>query len=153
MIRIAALLVASGIAGCGGAAARWIDDAASRSAQVDALLREGQLARARSLLEALVALPVPASVAEQDRRAVLQDAYARLSLVALRSGAAADAKRYADAGLALGEHRDVFTSALRTMRGRAEEALGNDAEAARDYEAAQVIAELLLQASLGGGDR
>jgi hypothetical protein len=153
MTRVAVLLVACSIAGCGGAAAPWIDGAASTNAQVDAFLREGQPARARALLDGFVSRPAPASVAEQDRRAVLQDAYARLSLVALSGGAAAEARRYADAGLALGEHRDVFTSTLRTMRGRAQEALGNDAEAVRDYQAAQVIAELLLQASLDGGDR
>ena len=47
--------------------------------------------------------------------------------------------------------RDVFTSALRTSRGRAHEALGQDAEAARDYEAAQMVAEALLQEALAGG--
>jgi hypothetical protein len=59
--------------------------------------------------------------------------------------------RYADAGLGLGETRDVFASSLRTLRGRAHEALGQDAEAARDYEAAQIVAEALLQEALSGG--
>jgi hypothetical protein len=102
------------------------------------------------MLEQLVSRPAPASVASGDRRAVLQDAYARLAIIALAEHAAAQAIRDADAGLALGEGRDVFTATLRTLRGRAAEALGNDAEAARDYEAAQLIDEALLQGALSG---
>lgn len=150
MIRIALLAMTGAVLACGGTAARWVDEAASTNAQVDASLRDGQLARARWLLEQLVSRPTPANVSDGDRRAVLQDAYARLAAVALREGSPARAIRHADAGLALGERRDVFTATLRTLRGRAEEALGNDAAAARDYEAAQTIDEVLLQAALSG---
>jgi tetratricopeptide (TPR) repeat protein len=150
MMRLALFAIAGTILGCGGAAARWVDDAAAIHAQVDASLREGQLARARSLLEQFVSRPAPASVAGGDRRAVLQDAWGRLALVALREGSPAQALRYADAGLALGEDRDVFSATLRTLRGRAGEALGRDADAARDYEAAQIIDEALLAAALSG---
>lgn len=150
MTRIALLATIGAVLACGGAAARWIDDAASTNAQVDASLRDGQLGRARSLLEQLVSRPAPATVSNGDRRAVLQDAYARLAAVALREESPAQAIRYADAGLALGERVDVFTATLRTLRGRAHEALRNDAEAVRDYEAAQMIDEALLQAALSG---
>jgi hypothetical protein len=150
MMRIALLVVGGTILGCGGAAARWVDDAASTNAQVDASLRDGQLARARSLLEQLVSRPTPANVSDGDRRAVLQDAYARLAFVALGEKGPANAIRYADAGLALGERHDLFTATLRAVRGRAEEALGNDSAAVRDYEAAQIIDEALLEAALSG---
>jgi len=150
--RVAALLLlaAVALAGCGGPAARWIDEAAAAHAQADAFVRGGEPARAARVLDELVSRPVPAGVAAQDRRAVLQDAYARLAGLALGQRAPAQALRYAEAGLALGEARDVFTSALRTSRGRAHEGLGQDAEAARDYEAAQVVAEALLQQALSG---
>jgi hypothetical protein len=150
MTRIALFALAGTLLGCGGDAARWIDDAASTNERADASLREGQLPRARAMLEHLVSQPAPASVAEADRRAVLQDAYARLAIIALAMHAPAQAIRDADAGLALGERRDVFTATLRTLRGRAAEALGNDAQAVRDYEAAQLIDEALLQGALSG---
>lgn len=150
MMRLAPIAIAAMVLGCGGAAARWVDDAASTHAQVDASLRDGQPARARSLLEQLVSRPAPPEVDGGDRRAVLQDAWARLALVALREGSPAQAIQYADSGLALGEEGDVFTATLRTLRGRAEEALGRDADAARDYQAAQIIDEALLEAALSG---
>jgi hypothetical protein len=148
------LLAAGAISGCGGAAARWIEDAAGAHAQADALVRGGQRGAAVRVLEELVSRPVPAQVASQDRRAVLQDAYARLADLALGEGNPEEALRYADAGLALGGGLEVLTSALRTFHGRAHEALGRDAEAARDYEAAQIVAEALLRDALpGGGSR
>ncbi len=150
MMRIALLALAGTLLACGGDAARWIDDAASINQQADASLREGQLPRARAVLEQLVSRPAPASVAGGDRRAVLQDAYARMAIIALAGHAPEQAIRDANAGLALGERRDVFTATLRALRGRAAEALGNDAEAARDYEAAQIIDEALLQGALSG---
>jgi hypothetical protein len=150
MRRIALLALAGTLLGCGGDAARWIEGAAFTNEQADASLREGQLPRARAVLEQLVTRPAPASVADGDRRAVLQDAYARLAVIALAEHAPAQAIRDADAGLALGERRDVFTATLRTLRGRAGEALGKDAEAARDYEAAQLIDEALLEGALSG---
>ena len=136
------LLVACAAAGCGGPAGRWVDEAAAAHAQADALVRGGEPGRAARVLEELVSRPVPAQVAAQDRRAVLQDAYARLAALALEQREPAQALRPA---------RDVFTCALRTLRGRAHEALGQDAEAARDYEAAQMVAEALLQEALVGG--
>ncbi len=128
-MRAALLLLLLGLAGCDGAAARFIDTAHDAHAQVDALVRGGDPGGAARLLEDLVARPVPSGISSQDRRVVLQDAYARR-------------------GLALGEEHDVFAGSLLTLRGHAHEALGRDAEAARDYEAAQRIAEELLDKAL-----
>jgi hypothetical protein len=151
MKTVALAFLAAAIAGCGGAAARWVDGAAAAHARADALVRGGQSDAAARVLVELVSRPVPARVAAQDRRAVLQDVYARLADLALAGGKPEEALRYADDGLALGEGRSVFTSALRTLRGRAEESLGRDAAAARDYEAAQIVAEALLRDALAGG--
>jgi tetratricopeptide (TPR) repeat protein len=150
-MRCALAIVAAALAGCGGAASRWIDDAASAHARADALAGGGDRESAIRVLEQVVAQPAPGRGSEQDRRTVRQDAYLRLADLALAAGDPARALRYADAGLALGEGRDVFTSSLRTFRGRAHEALGRDADAARDYEAAQIVAEALLQAALTDG--
>jgi len=137
--------------GCGGGATRWIGDGWRAHAEADALERSGDLQRAGDLLQDLVSRPVPAGVAPQDVRAVLQDTYARLADLALKRGKPADALHSADAGLQLGEAQDVFVSSLRAFRGRALEALGRDAEAAREYEAAQAIAEALLSEALVDG--
>jgi hypothetical protein len=151
-MRIALLLLFAGsVAACGGLAAQFIDDAREANARADALLRSGDSGRAAQVLQEVVSRPVPAELAAQDRRAVLQDVYARLAELALGDGKSSQALRLADAGLALGEERDVFAVSLRTLHGRANQGLGRDTAAARDYEAAQVIAEALLEAALGGG--
>ncbi len=146
------LLLAAGLlSGCGDGSARWIGEARRAHAAADARLRERDLAGAEGVLRGLVSRPVPEDVAAADGRAVLQDAYARLARLALAQGKAEQALRDADAGLALGEEPDVFAAALRTIRGRADEALGRDSEAARDYEKAQSIAGTLLEQALGDG--
>lgn len=151
-MRIALVLVLVGASlGCGSGAARWISEASRAHAEADALERSGDLERAGDLLQDLVSRPVPAGVAPQDVRAVLQDTYARLANLALKRGKPADALRSADAGLQLGAAQDVFVSSLHAFRGRALEALGHDAEAAREYEAAQAIAEALLSEALVDG--
>ena len=147
----AALLLLLALAGCDGAAARFIDTARDAHAQVAALVRGGDPGGAARVLEDLVARPVPSGINPQDRRVVLQDAYARLADLALKAGQAARARDFAAAGLALGEEHDVFTTLLLALRGHAHEALGRDAEAARDYEAAQRIAEELLDEALADG--
>ena len=154
-MRTALVLVLIGASlGCGSGATRWIGEASRAHAEADSLERSGDLERAGDLLHDLVSRPVPAGVAPQDVRAVLQDTYARLANVALKRGKPADALHSADAGLQLGEAQDVFVSSLRALRGRALEALGRDSEAAREYEAAQAIAEALLsEALVDGGAR
>ena len=145
------LFLLAGLAGCGGSTARWVDAARDAHTQADALVRGGDPGRAAQVLEDLVTRPIPAGIALQDRRVVLQDTYARLAELALREGKPTRARDDAAAGLALGEARDVFTSSLLTLRGHAHEALGQDVEAARDYEAAQRIAEALLEQVLADG--
>ena len=150
-MRVALLLLLLGLAGCDGAAARFIDTARDTHAKADALARSGDPRSAARLLEDLVARPAPAGIAPQDRRVLLQDAYARLADLALKAGEPARARDFAAAGLALGEGHDVFSASLLALRGHAQEALGQDAEAARDYEAAQRIAEELLNQVLADG--
>jgi len=150
-MRVAPLLLLLGLAGCDGAAARYIDAARDAHAQADALVRGGDPGSAARLLADLVERPVPAGIAPQDRRVVLQDAYARLADLALKAGQPVRARDFAAAGLALGQGHDVFSVSLLTLRGHAHEALGQDAEAARDYEAAQRIAEELLDRVLADG--
>jgi tetratricopeptide (TPR) repeat protein len=142
------LLLLAAVWGCDGAASRWIDQARAANAQADAAGEEGAATRA---LEDLVSRPPPAGVAAQDARAVLQDAWGRLASLALRAGRPEIALRRADAGLLLGEGRDVFTSSLRILRGRALEALGREAEAAGDYQEAQAILAGLLDEAMGDG--
>jgi len=154
MKALSLLLLAGLLSGCGDASARWIDEARRAHAEADARLRESDPGAAERALRRAVTQPVPPDVATADRRAVLQDAYARLARLELVAGKPDQALRDADAGLELGEEADVFAAALRTVRGRACEALGRDSEAARDYEKAQSIAGRLLEQALGdGGER
>lgn len=142
------------LAGCGGAAPRFVAEARAVNTRADALLNQGDSAGAARVLEAFVAQPVPAGIAPDDRRGVLQDAYARLASLAVSTGRAVEALRFAETGLALGDAHDVFAASLHTVHGRANEALGRDRDAARDYEAAQIIAASLLDAELRkGGER
>jgi tetratricopeptide (TPR) repeat protein len=147
---VAAILLCA-CAACGDATSQWIDAARAANAHADAFTAVGDRDHAIEALEALVSRRPPAAVAGQDVRTVLQDAYGRLAELALRGGRADAALRYADAGLQLGDGRDLFTSALRTRRGHALEALARDTEAAREYENAQEILEALLQQAIGDG--
>jgi hypothetical protein len=126
------------------APAPWIQAAAEASRAADRAIVDGQLDRARSLLRGLIASPVPPSLAAQDQRAVVQDAYFRLAEVELRAHAAAAARAWADRGLALGEAGDLFTANLLIVRGRARAALDDAHGAAADYRAAMAINEALL---------
>ena len=118
-MRTALVLVFLGASlGCGSGATRWIGEAWRTHAEADALERSGDFERAGDLLRDLVSRPVPAGLAPQDVRAVLQDTYARLANVALKRGKPIEALHSADAGLQLGEAQDVFTASLRALRGR-----------------------------------
>ena len=146
-----ALAIAATLAGCGGAASRWVEAAREANARADALVEAGDRARAAEALLAFVSAKPPAAVAPADARAVMQDAYARLATLALEGRRPAEALAYADSGLGLGDGRDVFASSLRLVRGRACEGLGRDAEAAQEYEEAQRIAAALLEELTGDG--
>lgn len=147
MSRAAAIVLAALLAaGCssGDSAARWVEQVQSVSAEADRALAAGEGDAARSALERLLRLDAPRSVAADDARVVAQDAAWRLALLALESGAPEDALRWADDGLARGRTADLFQANLLAARGRAYEALGRDADAARDYHAALLVNEALL---------
>lgn len=151
MKALTAVALAIALTGCSrGATTRWIGQAREANAEADALLLAGSPDKAAQALDRARALPPPASLDAVDRRAVLQDLDARRALLALDAGSPKLALEIASGGLALGEERDVLTAALRILRGRANEALGHDADAARDYEAAQAIDEALLDELLRG---
>ena len=132
------------LAGCEGGGRAWMEGARADSAAAEA----GDRDEAIAALERLVAREVPDDVAAEDARVVLQDAYARLAALYLEAGDAGAARREADRGLALGEVDDVFTANLLVARGRADEALGRDQEAARDYHRAIRVHEALLDRAL-----
>lgn len=151
MNRRLAVLFACALAACGDAPGQWIDEARAANGRADALVAAGDTGRAAKVLEELVARRPPAGVATRDARVVVQDAYARLASLSLHAGRPSAALEQADSGLELGDGRDVFASRLRTLRGRALEALGRDADAARELDAAQAILEALLKEALADG--
>jgi tetratricopeptide (TPR) repeat protein len=128
--------------------AAWLAQVTGTHAEVDRLLDQHDAASARGILERALARPVPAYVAAEDRRIVLQDLWFRLGEVELELGAAERAQRAAEQGLALGLAADVFAANLRIVEGRALEALGRDAEAVDRYRAALEINEALLEKEL-----
>jgi hypothetical protein len=142
---LAILLVA-----CTGEAPRaWIDRALTVNQTVDQDLARGDLAAARRALVGLVEGDVPRGVAADDRRIVLQDAYARLAAVELAADRPADGLAWTDRGLALGDAGDVFAASLYLTRGRACERLGRDPAAVEAYARALAIDERLLDQALG----
>jgi hypothetical protein len=148
---VAALATAA--AGCGRAApaseaAAWVNRAAGAHRRADQAAARGAFDEARAARRGLAEGPAAPGVAAADRRAVRMDAYSRLAELELRAGHAAAAATWADAGLALGPGRDVFTANLYLARGRALEARGVDREAAASYHRALVVSESLLGAAL-----
>jgi hypothetical protein len=145
--------LSAGLAACGsGEAAAWVGRVHGLSAQADRALAADALPEAEAALAALIEGPVPAAVAADDRRALLQDAWARRALLRLQSGRPADAESAAAAGLALGAGGDAYEATLLILRGRAREAQGHDAQAAADYDRAAALDEKLLGALLHPSD-
>ena len=135
------------LVGCADGGARaWIE--ASR-AQSEAAAAADDVAQARAALEALLALEVPSTVAEDDARVIRQDAHERLGRLWLAQGDGARALAEVQRGLVLGEADDIFTANLWVLRGRVREARGEDSEAAADYHRALLIHEHLLSLALG----
>jgi hypothetical protein len=120
----------------------WAAQVASMHGQVDTLLDRGARDEARDVLRSIVD---SAPGDHPHRRPLLQDTYFRLARLALANGDAATAQREAEAGLALGDHGDLFTANLLVVRGTAREALGAGTSAITDYERALAINETLLQ--------
>ena len=92
----------------------------------------------------LALLPAPAQMPADEVLALRQDAYAQAAAIELENHRPADALKRAQEGLALGAKGDVFQAALLVAHGRASEALGHDADAAKDYAAAIRLDEALL---------
>lgn len=130
----------------------WIERNAADSAAAERALARGDRELAIDRLRAIVERDAPSSVAREDARVVKQDAYDRWARIELSRGDAPAALRLASEGLHLGERRDVFTANLLTTRGRAEEAMERDREAAADYHRALRIEDALLSDALGGDD-
>jgi tetratricopeptide (TPR) repeat protein len=129
-----------------GRAPSWVEAARTANERADAALLRGDAVSALSALDAFADAAVPNTVARPDRRRVLQDVFYRLSeletLVDARRAVA-----YADRGLTLGEHEDVFTANLWVAKGDALEQLGDDSGAARAFARALRINEILLDAT------
>ena len=143
-MKAAVLVLAALLSGCGGAAAGWLEQLRAAHAEADALVLAAAPEKAAQALDRARALPPPSGIAAADRRAVLMDLDGRRALFALDAGNGKLAAQLATDGLSLGEGKDALTAALFILRGRAHEALRQDAEAVRDYEAAQAIDEALL---------
>ena len=114
----------------------------------DAAIEKGEVAEARAHLEAIWQEQAAGSLAEADRRVILQDVAYRLADLESAAGEHGQALLRCDAGLALGQHDDLFTANLLVERGRALEDLGRDAEAVKSYAQAMHINEQLLDGAL-----
>lgn len=139
------------LAGCAAqpTASDYVEATSSDSRAAERAREQGQLEAAVIALDAIVARPVPDELSEDHARVIRQDAHDRLARIRLRRGDLVAAERDVTAGLALGEHEDLFTANLLTTRGRIHEAAGRDLEAARDYHRALEIHETLLDRALG----
>lgn len=136
--------------GCADDAREWVAACRTESELADAAEEAGRPSEAMEQLERLIARPVPEGVAAEDARVLHQDALARLARLSLDAGDSERARHFVERGLALGEEEDLFTANLLVARGRAHEAEGRDAEAARDYHRALEIHDALLDRALGG---
>jgi hypothetical protein len=147
-----ALVLAFASLGCSRAGVHdegpWLADAARRHALADERLQAGNTPGAKQALLDIVNGAVPAGVAADDRRGVLQDTYFRLAELDLQARDARSALAAADRGLALGRADDLFVANLLVVRGAAHEALDEGPAAAADYHDALVINERLLAAAL-----
>jgi len=140
------------LAGCAGSTepsvSGWLAMADEASARADEALAAGRLDDARRAIRAIVEIPAPGNVAQDDARLIVRDAAGRLAEIELLAGRPADALAWTDRGLAGGAEHDVFSVALLVSRGRAKEALGRELEAVDDYVQAQRIDEALLERAL-----
>lgn len=148
---VALALTCALVSGCNSERS-WIEENAADNAAADQALASGHTGQAVARLRRIARRPVPSGVASEDASVVRQDALNRWARIELGRNANEEALRRSDEGLALGTREDVFTANLLTTRGRANEALGRDREAAEDYHRALVIEEALLTRALGGDD-
>jgi hypothetical protein len=131
----------------------WILHAETAHHDADRLLPLGDAAAARTALQAAAEVPVPKGTSPRDARIVRQDLYCRLASLEVDRANPEEAVRWATTGLSLGRGEDVFTANLEIVRGRALERLGDANGASRDYHAALVVTEALLDLSLGASGK
>jgi hypothetical protein len=124
--------------------------AESANVKADQRLSSGDGAGARAVLRDAAQAKVPAGARTGDARAVRQDLLYRLASLELGASRAKEAEAAATQGLELGRSKDVFTSNLLIVRGRALEQLGDPRGASRDYHDALLVTEALLDRSLEG---
>jgi hypothetical protein len=127
---------------------RWIRQAHDANLEADRAIRRGDGQSARMALVASLDQPVPGTVSPEDVRIVKQDMYFRLSLVEMEDHRPEEALKWAQRGLELGQEQDLFTANLYVAMGRAQEALGREAQAAEVYHLALKINETLLNQTL-----
>jgi hypothetical protein len=132
-------------------ASDWVARAEAANQEADRRLSAGDVDGARGVLKAAVAAGVPGSAKPADARALRQDLYYRLASLELGKARPKDAADWATRGLELGRAKDVFTSNLLIVRGRALEQQGDPRGASRDYHDALLVTEALLDVSLQGG--
>lgn len=139
---LAALL---SLAACGkqAGAARWVESAAASNRRADEALARGEERAASEALQPLVTEPPPRGVDPEDHRIVLQDACFRLVDLEVRRGDLEKGRMLLERCLAK-RADDLFTANLLVLRGRIDELTGRDAQAAKDYQEAMRINELLL---------
>ncbi len=102
----------------------------------------------RPQLERLLTAPLPPAWSAQDARWVRKDIHFRLACLDLDAKNPKAALARAEAGLALGQERDLFTANLLIARAQALENLHRDLEAAEAYHQALQINEILLAQAL-----
>jgi hypothetical protein len=127
----------------------WVAQGEAAHFEAEHRLTMGDVAGARTVLEHAARTEAPKSTNETDARVVRQDLYYQLATLELEQGRLEDAARWATEGLGLGTSEDPFTANLQIARGRALERSGDANGATRDYHAALVITESLLEKSLG----
>lgn len=138
-------------AGCTGRANpdRWMRHALETSRMADRALADEDRATAVGLLKDLARTRAPDAVPPGDGRMLRQDACFRLALLRLEQNRPERALRWTDYGLELGRVHDLFTANLLVARGHANQALGHEKSAARDYHQALRINEQLMDQALG----
>ena len=147
---LVALALLSGCSAREGAS-DWVGRAETANEEADRRLAAGDTDGARDALKQAIEADVPGGAKPVDARAVRQDLYYRLATLELGKTRAREAAEWATRGLDLGRGKDVFTSNLLIVRGKALEQQGDSRGASRDYHDALLVTEALLDVSLQGG--
>ena len=150
VVLLVLVLAACGGHAEGGEARAWLTRVEAAHHAATTLLLSGDADAAQRALVAAVDLTPPGRVSARDARVLRQDLLYRLTELDLLRNRPHEAEIWADRGLALGEASDIFTANLLIARGRARQVQDHATAASRDYHAALIVSEALLEASLGG---